>query len=541
MPPTLTIKENGRLVCPEAGLTSTQYAVIQSMPRQCYSEKNRQFTFVQTPLAAAQLVDAGFALPNETKILYDKWARFRTGVARPRPSYAGLLKTEPWKHQPLAIDFIERCPSPYMDMGMGTGKSLCAIGGIAANGHKKTLILAPKAVVNVWPREFRYHAHDDQFEVVALGDQYGSVAKKVAAARAALARGAATVIVINYESAHRAVFADWAETVKWDCVVGDELHRCKSHSGAASRFARNIPKGQGIGLSGTMMPHSPMDLWAQFGFLEPALLGTSFMLFEKRYAVKGIFNENVRYVNLDELHQKIKPLTFTVSSDVLDLPPATHQQFRFRFSEKVMKAYRDVRKELFARIQDGVVTADNVLVRGLRLQQLTSGFFFDDNTRTEVELDHQPKLEALADWVDAIPKSEKFVVFTRFVRDASGVSDHLRDQGYKVGMLVGGQNELTADATFDTRFDCYVVNIASGGVGVDLTAANHAFYYSVSWNAGDYEQSLRRILRPGQVRNVHFGHAICEGTIDEEIYEAFLERRDLADVVVRGIRNGGGK
>lgn len=537
----LTIKENGRLVCPEAGLTSRQYAVIQGMPRQCYSEKNRQFTFVQTPLAAQQLVDAGFTLPNETKILYDKWARFKTSVARPRPSYAGLLKTTPWKHQPLAIDFIERCPSPYMDMGMGTGKSLCTIGGIAANGHKKTLILAPKAVVNVWPREFRMHAHDDQFEVVALGDQYGSVAKKVAAARASLSRGGNVVIVINYESAHRDVFADWAETVRWDCVVGDELHRCKSPTGAAAKFARNIPKGQGIGLSGTMMPHSPMDLWSQFGFLEPALLGTSYMLFEKRYAIKGMYKEIVKFVNLEELHERIKQLTFSVSSDVLDLPPATHQQFRFRFSDKVMKAYRDVRKELFARIQDGVVTADNVLVRGLRLQQLTSGFYFDDNTRTEVDLDHQPKLEALADWVDSVPRSERFVVFTRFTRDANGVAEQLRKQGFKVGQLYDGVNQLTQDATFDLQFDCYVVNIASGGVGVDLTAANHAFYYSVSWNAGDYEQSLRRILRPGQKRNVHFGHAVCEGTIDEEIYEAFLELRDLADEVIRGIRNGGGK
>lgn len=533
--PELTIKANGRLVCPEAGLTSRQYSVVQSMPRQCYSEKERHFTFIQTPLAASQLVAAGFDLPDATKQLYDRWEQFRTSVARPRQSYAGLLKSTPWKHQPLAIDWIERCPSPYMDMGMGTGKSLCTIAGIAALGHKRTLILAPKAVVNVWPREFRAHAHDDQFNVIPLGDGYGSVAKKAAAARAGLSRGGNVVIVINYESAHRDAFADWADTVKWDCVVGDELHRCKSSTGSAAKFARNLHKGQGIGLSGTMMPHSPMDIWSQFAFLEPALFGTSYMLFEKRYAVKGRFKENVRFVNLDEMHEKIKLLTFSVSSDVLDLPPATHQQFRFRFSDKVMKAYRSVRRELFARIQDGVVTADNVLVRGLRLQQLTSGFYFDDVTQKEVELDHQPKIEALADWLDAIPRDEKFVVFTRFIRDARAVEKHLVDSGYKVGMLVGGCNQLTQDATFDTRYDCYVVNIASGGVGVDLTAANHAFYYSVSWNAGDYEQSLRRLLRPGQVRNVHFGHAICEGTVDDEIYEAFLERRDLADVVIRGL------
>lgn len=531
----LTVQKNGRAVCHATGLSSRQYAAVQSMPGQYYSEEKKQFTFKPTPLAMEMLSSAGIPIPAELASLHERWLRFTSSEASPRSDYGSILRTSPWKHQPLAIDFIERCPSPYMNMGMGTGKSLCTIGGIAANGHKKTLILAPKAVVNVWPREFRLHAHEDQFNVVALGEQYKSVAKKTEAAAQAVRGGGASVIVINYESAHREVFAKWAEGIRWDCVVGDELHRCKAPTGAASKFARNLHKGQSIGLSGTMLPHSPLDAWAQFGFLEPALLGTSFMLFKKRYAVEGFYNEVVRFVNLEELHEKIKPLTFTVSSDVLDLPPATHQQFRFRLSDKVMKAYREVRKELYAKIQDGVVTADNVLVRGLRLQQLTSGFFYDDNTQQEVVLDTQPKLDAVEDWVESVPKEDRFVVFTRFTRDAYAVVALLEKQGYKVGRLFDQQNQLTPDATFDTQFDCYVVNIASGGVGIDLTAANHGFYYSVSWNAGDYEQSLRRILRPGQTKHVHFGHAIMEGTVDEEIYEAFQERKDLADVVIHGM------
>lgn len=539
----LLLQNNGRVSCPERGISSRQYAAVQAQPRQYYSKDKQTFSFWPTPLGLSRMKEAGFELPADIDWIAQRWNRFVSSQADETRNFSSVLKTTPWKHQPGAIDFGIRCPSPYFNMGMGTGKSLVTIGTIGANRHQKTLILCPNAVVGVWPREFRRHAHEGQYEVLALNDDYSSVAKKVEAAKRHMQRGGQRVITVNYESARKDPFAKWAEDQKWDCVVCDEIHRIKAHSGPTVSFARNLECGQPIGLSGTMLPHSPLDAWGQFSFLEPALLGSNYMEFKKRYAVEGKYGEVLRFVNLDELHERLKPLLFKVSSDVLDLPPATHQQFRFRLSSKVMKIYEKVKKELFARIGDGVVTADNVLVRGLRLQQLTSGFYADDVTKQNVPLDEQPKLDAMLDWLDAIPSEEKFVIFTRFKWDVETVVAAILKARprLKVGRLTGDRNDLTRDATFDTSFDCYVVNIASGGVGVDLTAANHALYYSVSWNGGDYEQSLRRLLRPGQPLNCHFSHLIAEGTVDEDVYDGFLEKKELASIVIDGIRKGGAR
>lgn len=544
----LTIQKNGRVACPQTGLTSGQYAAVQAQPRQCYSEPSRQFTFWPTPLGCHRLRDAGFQLEGMLHDLAGKWQRFdlfTKSLSGGSPLWYGdVLKTVPWKHQPGAIEFGMNCPSPYFNMGMGTGKSLCTLGTIGKNAHHKTLVLCPNAVVGVWPREVRLHTHEGQYQVLALDDTFKSVAKKLEAADRFLKTTHSPLIVaVNYESGRTEKFSDWATSRKWDCVVCDEAHRIKSPSGPTTRFASNLDCGQPIALSGTMQPHDPLDLWGQFRFLEPALLESSFIAFKKRYAIEGKFNEVVRWVNLEDLHQRIKPLVYRVDSEVLDLPPSTHQQFRFHLSHKVSKLYRELRKELFARIGAGVVTADNVLVRGLRLQQLTSGFFYDEVTEQEIALDEQPKIDALLDWQDAIEQGDRFVVFTRFKRDVETVCRALQKARpeLRIGRLTGSQNDLTRDATFDPRFDCYVVNIASGGVGVDLTLANHALYYSVSWNASDYEQSLARLRRPGQTKSCHFAHCIAADTIDEEIYEAFQECRDLAAIVIDGIMKGGSR
>jgi SNF2 family DNA or RNA helicase len=539
----LLLQKNGRVSCPEVGLTSGQYAAILAQPRQCYSEPKKQFTFWPTPLGIARLQEAEMDVPADLAWIGKRWRDFTASTpAVEARDFSEVLATTPWKHQPGAIDFGTRCPSPYFNMGMGTGKSLVTVGTIGTNRHKKTLILCPNAVVGVWPREFRKHAHEGEYDVLPLDDRYANTGKKVEAAKLALARHDKVVVAINYESARRDPFAKWAEEQKWDCVVCDEIHRIKSPSGPTTSFASNLDCGQPIGLSGTMLPHSPLDAYGQFRFLEPALLGSNFLQFKKRYAIEGQYGEVKRFVNLEDLHAIIKPLVYRVDTDVLDLPPATNQQFRFNLSSKVMSVYKKFQKELFSRINEGIITADNVLVRDLRLQQITSGFYVDDVTKEKVSLDEQPKINAMLDWLDAIPAKEKFVIFTRFKWDVETVVAALlkANPRLRIGRLTGDRNDLTRDATFDTSFDCYVVNIASGGVGVDLTAANHALYYSVSWNGGDYEQSLRRLLRPGQLLSCHFAHLIATDTVDEDIYEGYEKKKDLASIVIDGVKRRGG-
>jgi SNF2 family DNA or RNA helicase len=77
------------------------------------------------------------------------------------------------------------------------------------------------------------------------------------------------------------------------------------------------------------------------------------------------------------------------------------------------------------------------------------------------------------------------------------------------------------------------VQIQSGGVGIDCSRAAYAFYYSLGFSLGDYEQSLARLRRPGQTRCVRYYHLVCEGTVDAQVYAALRERRNVIEAVLR--------
>jgi SNF2 family DNA or RNA helicase len=80
-----------------------------------------------------------------------------------------------------------------------------------------------------------------------------------------------------------------------------------------------------------------------------------------------------------------------------------------------------------------------------------------------------------------------------------------------------------------------VVQQQSGGVGIDLTRARIAIYYSLGYSLADYMQSRARLHRPGQTRNVLYMHLIVAGTVDELVYQALSNRADVVASVVEGM------
>ena len=533
----ISLLPNGRALASSDGLTPSQYRAIVSQPYSYFSKKNRSFSFIPTPYGCSSLLEAGLEVDAALASNAGRWNEFAVSDRSydgSQARYAKHLNKSPWPHQDRAIEFFINCPSVMADMGLGVGKSLTTIATLDACSHKRTLILSPKPVVNVWPREFRKHSLGKEL-IIPLDK--GTTKKKVEYAQKWWNVDEPVVFVINYESAIQPEFTKWAHEKSWDCVVCDEIHKIKSPTGKASKFCADLNAGHKIGLTGTMIPHDPLDVFAQYRFLDPAIFGSSFTSFKKKYCKLGYFNEVEEFIQLEELHERINLIRHHVPSTVLGLPPITNVEYRFDLSSKVRKFYDKFKQELIAEIDGGTVVADNVLVRGVRLQQITSGFFIDDNTGDMVVLDDQPKLTAFKEWFEYVPRGEKAVVFTRFTHDLDVVLDFLRSTGLKVAELSGRHSDLTSDATYPEWADVLVANIASGGVGIDLTAANYGCYYSISWNRAEYDQSIARLNRPGQTKHVTFAHLVAEDTVDTRIYEAFEEGRDLVNAVLTGLKN----
>lgn len=449
----------------------------------------------------------------------------------------GKFKTPPWKHQGPAFAYGRDSDSPYFAMGMGTGKSWVATNIIGEMRAKRSLILCPNNVVDVWPREFRKHAGFDH-HILPLRES--TTTKRMESAKRFLfdMPGSSKVLVVNYETARSQMFNAFLTSINWDCAILDEIHRVKSPKGVTADMTHQLGRrsGKRIGLSGTPMPHSPLDIWSQYQFLDPGVFGSSYHSFQQRYCTRGEFKEVVEFINQEELSERFNLLAFTVDRSVLDLPPATHNKRLFELKPATMKAYRKLDRELIAEIENGICTADNALVKLLRHQQITSGFYSDDPTGMIVDLEDRAKEDALREILEDLPTQEPVVIFYRFMRDADTIARVCQEMGRRHGELSSRHKDLTSDATMPDWIDSLGCQIQSGGVGIDLARAKYAIYYSISFNMGDYDQSLARLHRPGQDFPVSYYHLVAENTVDERVYQAFEERSDIVRFVVNGER-----
>lgn len=446
-----------------------------------------------------------------------------------------------WKHQEEAVRFAMERPGTLWHMGLGTGKSRCAIELAKRIEAKRILILCPLSVIPGWGKQF--DQFDPRVRVTMLTK--GTVRDKAKAAdkQADLARAHASphAVVVNYESARNAPLSRWLLDQDWDLLVLDESHKIKSPQGKTSKFVGNLARvcRKRVALTGTPMPHSPLDIWAQSRALHlghPDAFGPSFFKFRLRYAKMGGFGgkQVVGYQNMEDLTERMSRWTYQADRSVLDLPPAIHQTVEVALCPDARRVYDDLDQDFCARVQSGEVTAQNALVKLLRLQQLTSGVVTieGDMDRIVERVDYS-KQQALAEILDALEPDEPVVVFGKFVADMDCVRFAANAVDRKSLELSGKSRQLEQWQAGEAPI--LGVQIQSGGTGIDLTRAAYCVYLSTGFNLGDYEQSLARCHRPGQKKTVWYYHIVSKNTVDVRVQRALESRKNLVESILQEI------
>lgn len=537
------------------------------IPSATYQKSRLAWKLPATPAAAATIRDAlGQFGIDADEAATDLIHRAHAGHAAQGKRAATDLppvpgsKTEAWLHQRQAFWFARELPGVLLDMEMGTGKSKVVVDLLGDSGASSALIVCPERVVGVWPKQFgihsgkEWHIIDPRRQNRNGGWELLSIAKRVELYDQALHEcscGLPHVLMTNYAAAAHEPFKSWSLRQRIDYVAYDESHRIRSHSGVWSRWAQKMhPRAERhIGGTGTLQAQTPLDVFGQARAVEPGVFGTTFTTFQKRYADMGGFEGRVfKGLNPmfeDEFVTKLASITYRAGEEVLDLPEMLPDlSVTGHLSARAQKAYRELETELFAEVlrtlESGEqiteeVTADNVLVRILRCQQITGGALPLDSGVVE-EID-TAKAELLLDELEDISSNEPVVVFARFRHDLDKIEQVAARLGRPYGELSGRRSDaLTQDATLAEGVQVAGVQIQSGGTGIDLTRSAFGVYYSVGHSLADYLQSRKRLHRPGQTRSTRFRHLVMEGTIDEEVYAALAARQSvtqrIADMVL---------
>ena len=420
---------------------------------------------------------------------------------------------------------------------MGTGKTLISI-GIAGELYlkgkiNKALIVAPLSITKVWEEEFEKFA-DFEYQLKVLE---GSTEKK----RIELNELFGTklqVAVVNYESCWRME----QDIAKWkpDMIICDESSKIKNHQAKQSKALHRLGKisKHNIILTGTPVTNNPLDFYSQYKFLDESIFGTSYFAFRARYAVMGGYGQHqvVGYKNLQELTEKAHSIAFRITKkEALDLPEQVDVIRKIELEPNAQSTYNQVQRDSYAELEHGEIMTTNVLTKLLRLSQITGGFVKDEFNGF-VEQVSEAKLNALQEIVEeCMDANKKLVVFARFIPEIDAIEKMLKRYGIKYALIRGDVKDRAGEVDkFQNDEDCkvFIGQLQTTGMGLTLTAADTAVFYSLSYNYADYEQAKARIHRIGQKNNCTYIHLIADKTIDEKVLDALKSKKNIAELVV---------
>ena len=464
-----------------------------------------------------------------------------------------VMHTVPWEHQLRALDFLMVRTYGALYTDMGSGKTKVGIDLIVNKGFQFTVIVGTKKSCDVWVKEFGKHCDMVRRKILLFNAGKYNTREKVSILKEKMRSAAIShqklVLIINYESIWRKPFSEFLIKQHIDCVICDESHKIKSPSSKCSWYLMRLGKvvPNRILMTGTPTTESPLDVYAQYRFLQPSIFGTRFDDFRDRYenlnvratmfAGYRVLDKKQPYKHLDELKEKMYSCAFYVTPD-LKLPDQTFIDYTFTPSKKLIEIYKEVKKEGVYAEGDAVMETNNALAKILRQQQILSGYLpmeTDNFTKQAKKVIDHTRAQALMELLEEIPKFEPVVVFAKFRHDFNQIKQVCNKLGYGYAEI-SGQRDDEQDWQ-QGKANVLAVHYVSGSESIDLTKARYCIYYSLSHSYGLYRQSLKRIHRPGQTRPVTYYNIVCKipkiRTIDEQILTALQSKQDVAEYLLK--------
>ena len=199
------------------------------------------------------------------------------------------------------------------------------------------------------------------------------------------------------------------------------------------------------------------------------------------------------------------------SKDYLTLPPLMQNVVKVQLPDEALERYREMEKELVLSIGDTDITAVSAAALTNKLLQMANGAVYD--AEKEVVQIHGAKLEAL-DEIISCNEGKSVMVIYSYRHDL----ERLR------GKYPKAQELKTANDIRDWnagRIPLLLVHPQSAGHGLNLQHGGHvAIWYGLTWSLEAYQQTNKRLHRPGQSESVVLHHLIAKGTIDEDVMRA---------------------
>jgi len=413
---------------------------------------------------------------------------------------------------------------------MGLGKTVQVIALLRKHyregNRKPSLILMPRSLLYNWEAELHRFAPELQFQIF-----YGSQRDEEQLKDRAL-----QIVLSTYSTARldQTIF----QSVQWEFVILDESQNIKNMENKTSKAILSFSSQYRIAMSGTPIENHLGELYSLFAFLNPGLLG-SHADFLKTY-MQPIQAEKDPEVSR-ELRLKIYPFILRrMKTDVLkDLPSKTEQTVIIELDQEHLQLYHQTREEELRAVQEAFSSGETAkglfrLLKAMtRLRRLAGIPEADDNyngisAKREYFLDMVENLSA---------EGHKCLVFTNFLATVDLLSEDLSKRGLANLVMTGAtvdRQALVQRFQTDPEVKVLIMTLKTGGVGLNLTAADYVFIFDPWWNRSAEAQAIDRVHRIGQTKPIFSYRLIAKGTIEERILLLQEQKVDLVNNVLQG-------
>jgi superfamily II DNA or RNA helicase len=407
---------------------------------------------------------------------------------------------------------------------MGLGKTIQVIALLrnlwAAGEQGNCLILCPKSLVFNWAAELERFAPKLPVKI-----HYGADRDV-----GAITNGGFQIILSTYATIRR----DIEEFVNMEFlyVILDESQNIKNLTTQTASAVISLKSRYRLAMSGTPVENNLSELYSLFRFLNPAFFGSE-QLFIQRY-LRPI-QENNDEESLRDLKARIYPFILRrLKRDVLkDLPPKTEETAYIELEDAHLKIYHRRRLEykmLFESLAASGEMAKSSIVIFKALAELR-------RLASVPESDGEyagpsAKRQYLRDMVtELVENGHKCLIFTNFLAHVDLVSQDLADMGIANLTMTGAtvdRQSLVRRFQTDETVKAFIMTLKTGGMGLNLTAADYIFILDPWWNSAAETQAVDRSHRIGQVNPVFCYRLIARDTIEERILELQRRKTDLA-------------
>jgi hypothetical protein len=516
-------------------------AAVRGVPGSRWSSHRKQWVIPFSRKAAERLSSLGDAVVFERPAM-ELMAQAVRNSRPPKDNFPAWykFKTKPMAHQKRALDFLWEKKDAALFMAMRTGKTKTTIDWFTAlkmDGKiDHVLVFCPLSVRGSWEAQIEEHC---PIPVEVGRYDLSKAAGRTAQGAFSLDESPFKAMIVGIESMATGGASEWvrqyiAENKRILCVV-DESHLIKTHN--ANRTEKITILGKlcdyRIILTGTPIAASPLDLYSQFRFLDPDIIGYSdFYSFKARYAIMGGYENKqvIGYDNLEELMREVAPHTFQVNAEeVADLPPKVYMTRTVQLSQTSMKLYNDIKKHKIIEHKGSQLVLSNALDRLTRLSLLVNGVMTTGESGDfEYGWVSNAKINELMDLIQENPVPT--VIWTTGRMELRKIVQTLNEAGYDTREIHGGVKEndrITAVDDFQSGKVRYLVaNTAVGGTGIKLARARMLVYMSNSFKYVDRKQSEERatdFLNPGE--SVCVVDIVADGTVDTQVIQPALQAK----------------